>query len=58
MTVELTNNVVEMSRTFYDVEKVESRQYGDTEIFRFYFGSGKWSKEYRTPTYTYRVIER
>lgn len=58
MTVELTNNVIEMSQTYYDVEKVESRQYGDTEFFRFYFGRGKWSKEYRTPTYTYRVIER
>lgn len=58
MTVELTNNVIEMSQTYYDVEKVESRQYGCIEVFRFYFGRGKWSKEYRTPTYTYRVIER
>lgn len=56
MTVELTNHVIEMDAT-YDVERVEERKYGNKTYFRFYFGRGKWSIEYSTPRFTYRVIE-
>lgn len=56
MTVELTNCYIEASAK-YEIEKIISRTYGGVEYFQFYFGGGKYSKEYHTPTYTYRVIE-
>ena len=56
MTVELTNNYIEASAV-YEVEKIIRNTYGSIEYFKFYFGSGKYSKEYHTPTYTYRIIE-
>lgn len=56
MTVELTNHYVEMTQT-YDVQKVEENRYGGRLYFRFYFGNGKWSKEYQEPTYTYRILK-
>ncbi len=55
MTVELTNHFVEMSGR-YEVEKVEEKTYGRITYFRFYFGNGKWSREYSTPTYSYMVL--
>ena len=55
MTVELTNHVVEMSGT-YEVEKIEEETYGRITYFRFYFGEGKWSREYSTPKYSYMVL--
>ena len=55
MIVELTNHTVEMN-AMYEVEKIEESRYGSKLYFRFYFGCGKWSKEYSEPTYTYRVI--
>lgn len=33
--------------------KFISNTYGSVEYFQFYFGGGKYSKEYHTPTYTY-----
>lgn len=57
MTVELTNNVIEMVQT-YTVERVDESRYGGTVYFRFYFGKGKWSKEYREPTYTYTILRK
>ena len=57
MTVELTNHIIEMSAC-YEVEKIEEERYGSVLYFRFYFGNGKWSKEYTTPTYTYIVVRR
>ena len=56
MTVELTNRYIEASAV-YEVEKIISNTYGSVEYFQFYFCSGKYSKEYHTPTYTYRIIE-
>ena len=56
MTVELTNHYIEASAE-YEIEKIISRTYGGVEYFQFYFGCGRYSKEYHTPTYTYRVIE-
>lgn len=56
MIIELTNHYIEAS-VVYKVEKIISNTYGGVEYFQFYFGSGKYSKGYRTPTYTYRVIE-
>ena len=56
MTIELTNRYIEASAV-YEVEKIISNTYGSVEYFQFYFGSGKYSKEYHTPTYTYRIIE-
>ena len=56
MTVELTNNYIEASAV-YEVEKIISNTYGGIEYFQFYFGGEKYSKEYHTPTYTYRIIE-
>ncbi len=55
MTVELINHMEEMS-AIYEVEEIEESRYGSKLYFRFYFGYGKWSKEYSEPTYTYRVI--
>lgn len=57
MTVELTNHFVEMSAQ-YEVEKIIENRYGGYSYFQFYFGNGKWSKEYREPTYTYRILGR
>ena len=56
MTIELTNRYIEASAV-YEVEKIISNTYGGIEYFQLYFGRGKYSKEYRTPTYTYRIIE-
>ena len=56
MTIELTNNYIEASAV-YEVEKIISNTYGGIEYFKFYFGRGKYSKEYHTPTYTYRIID-
>ena len=56
MTIELTNHYIEASAV-YEVEKIISNTYGGVEYFQFYFGSGKYSKEYHTPTYTYRIIK-
>jgi len=56
MTVKLTNNYIEASAV-YEVEKIISNTYGSIEYFKFYFGGGKYSKEYRTPTYEYRIVE-
>ena len=56
MTVELTNHSIEMSAT-YDVERVDESRYGSYAEFRFYFGGGKYSRTYKEPTYTYRVLE-
>ena len=56
MIVELTNHYVEMSKT-YDVVKVEETRSCGKTYFQFYFGNGKFSKEYSTPTYTYRILE-
>ena len=56
MTVELINHYIEASAV-YEVEKIISNTYSGIEYFQFYFGSGKYSKEYRTPTYTYQVVE-
>ena len=55
MIVELTNNYVEMSAT-YKIEKIISNRYGSKEYFVFYFGNGKYSREYSTPGYTYRIV--
>ena len=57
MKVELTNNYVEMSAT-YNIEKIISNRYGSKEYFTFYFGGGKYSREYSTPGYTYRIISK
>jgi hypothetical protein len=54
--IELTNHYVEMSAEF-EVERVEEKTYGGVTYFMFYFGRGKWSKEYSTPTYSYRVLK-
>jgi len=56
MTVELTNRYIEAS-AIYEIEKIISNTYSGVEYFKFYFGNGKYSKEYHTPTYTYRVIK-
>lgn len=53
MIVELTNHWIEMSGQ-YEIEGVEEHN----GYFRFYFGKGKWSKEYHMPTYTYRIIQK
>lgn len=55
MIVELTNHFVEMSAT-YEVKSVESETYGGVTYFRFNFGNGRYSKEYRTPTYTFTIL--
>lgn len=55
MIVELTNNYVEMSAT-YEVENIEENRYGNDLYFRFYFTNNKWSKEYKTPNYSYRIL--
>lgn len=55
MTVELTNHFAEMSVT-YEVERIKEETYGRITYFKFYFGDGKWSREYSTPKYSYRVI--
>ena len=57
MTVELTNNYVEMS-AMYEVEKIISKKYGSKEYFTFYFGGGKYSREYSTPGYTYSILKK
>ena len=46
MIVELTNHYIEASAT-YEVEKIISNTYSGVEYFRFYFGNGKYSKEYK-----------
>lgn len=56
MIVELTNHNIEMSAT-YDVERIDESKYGSYAEFRFYFGGGKYSREYKEPTYTYRVLD-
>lgn len=57
MIVELTNHNIEMSAT-YDVESIDESKYGSYTEFRFYFGGGKYSRIYKEPTYTYRVLEK
>ena len=57
MTVELTNNYVEMS-AMYEVEKIISEKYGSKEYFTFYFGGGKYSREYSTPGYSYEILSK
>lgn len=57
MIVELTNNFSEMSAE-YEIERIDENSYGGYLYFRFYFGKGKWSKEYKEPNFTYRIIER
>lgn len=54
--VELTNRSIEMSAQ-YEVERIEESRYGGTLYFRFYYGNSKWSREYKEPTYTYRIID-
>lgn len=56
MIVELTNNNVEMS-ALYEVERIDENRYGGILHFQFYYGNRRWSREYREPTYTYRVID-
>ena len=56
MTVELTNHYSEMSAQ-YRIERIDEYSYGGILYFRFYFGNGKYSKEYKQPTFTYLVIE-
>jgi hypothetical protein len=56
MIVELTNHNIEMS-TQYEVERIDENRYGGILYFQFYYGNRRWSKEYREPTYTYRVID-
>ena len=56
MIVELTNHYIEASAE-YDVEHIQEQTYGNKIYFKFYFGKGKWSKEYSTPTYSYRIIK-
>lgn len=56
MIVELTNRSVEMS-AIYEVEEIKTETYNGYQIFQFYFGNGKWSKEYREPRYTFSIIE-
>lgn len=53
MIVELTNHWVEMSGQ-YEIEGVEDHN----DYFRFYFGNGKWSREYNTSMYSYRIIQK
>jgi hypothetical protein len=55
MIVELTNHYIEMSAQ-YEIERIEENRYGSVQYFRFYFGRGRWSREYSEPTYTYIVI--
>ena len=55
MIVELTNHSIEMS-TQYEVERIDESRYGGTQYFQFYYGNNKWSREYKEPTYTYRII--
>ncbi len=57
MIVELTNHSIEMSAK-YEVERIDESRYGGTLYFRFYFGNGKWSKEYTTPAYTYIIVRQ
>lgn len=57
MTVELTNHNIEMSAT-YDVERIDESKYGLYTEFRFYFGGGQYSRIYKEPTYSYRILER
>lgn len=56
MRVELTNNYVEMSQV-YEVECIEEKTYGNKTYFKFHFSKGGKSKEYSTPSYSYRIIE-
>ena len=56
MIVELTNNNIEMSARF-EVERINKSRYGGALYFRFYYGNNRWSREYKEPTYTYRIIE-
>lgn len=56
MIVELTNHFSEMSAQ-YEVERIDENRWGGEWYFRFYFGNGKWSKEYKKPKYTYCVME-
>ena len=56
MTIELTNHFIEMSQV-YEVNKIDENKYNGKSYFRFYFGNGKWSKEYSEPTYTYRILK-
>ena len=56
MTVELTNRYIEASAV-YEIEKIISNTYSGVEYFKFYFGRGKYSKEYHTPIHTYRIIK-
>ena len=53
--VELVNNYSEKA-TKYEVESISEEIYGSTTYFKFYFGKGKWSKEYSTSDYSYHVI--
>ncbi len=56
MTVELIDRNVEMS-AIYEVEEIKTETYNGYRIFQFYFGKGKWSKEYREPRYTFSIVE-
>lgn len=55
MIVELTDHNIEMSAQ-YEVERIDASWYRGVLYFRFYYGKNKWSKEYKEPTYTYRII--
>lgn len=55
LEIELTNHYVEGIVTCC-VERIEENTYGSKKYFRFYYGNGKWSKEFSEPTYTYRVL--
>jgi len=56
MVVELINHFIEMS-AIYNVEQIEENRYGGKLYFRFDYGNRKWSKEYKEPLYTYRIVE-
>lgn len=56
MIVELIDRNVEMS-ALYEVEEIKTETYNGYQIFQFYFGKGKWSKEYREPRYMFSIIE-
>lgn len=56
MIVELTNHMVEMSGK-YDVKEIIENTYGNRKYFTFKYTRGGYSREYKEPTYTYRIVE-
>ena len=56
MIVELIDRNVEMSAR-YEVKEVKTATYNGYKNFQFYFGKGKWSKEYRDPRYIFNIIK-